>query len=72
MTLTHPHAHKHTHHDRERWVEGEETVSGKVELFTVWVYKTADEGGAVSLQRGSSEEKRQTRIGRVTERIESV
>lgn len=26
-------------------MEGEETVSGKVELFTVWVYKTADEGG---------------------------
>jgi len=25
-------------------VEGEETVSGMVELFTVWVYKTADEG----------------------------
>lgn len=53
-------------------MEGEETVSGKVELFTVWVYKTAEEGGGASLQRGSRQEKQQTRIGRVTERIESI
>ncbi len=41
----------HTHHVWERWVEGEETVSGKVELFTVWVYKTADEGGGLPTKR---------------------
>lgn len=42
-------------------------MSGKVELFTVWVYKTAD-GGAVPTKRGSREEKRQTGIERVTKR----